>query len=468
MQMSLTLVSFFGYCFGVSTSPIDRFEILDSASAAPARALALLADEFDRHRLASQEFPPSVSHGTVRSAIESFRHSLQSKSDQQVCSSCGVFTTSTDVKTLTDGDNRLDKLKDAGLDTCGYRDGHWKFCTSCHADILRFKIPKFSALNSVNVLTCDDYPEALKDLTFIEEAVIARRHPVGSILKLRPGKCRSPSSYYALRGHMVVMPQNPGPLLQILPSPDLRFQDLIKVFWVGKCQPMADDLKPFLEIRKSRVLSALEWLVAHNCHYNDLTINYSLLSSWPEEFIPSQISANITQVDVSDHSEREGYVANLESDNFENDLQAASNEILPDDTVFASGSLYTDLNGDRVNCDQQLLQRLASSIEGTAPTADADEAEGVMDFGECDIVGDEDDPLNNSNEHSAAPRGNSSYIRYGFRKETALSSVWSDPLYFTTAFPSLFPIGSGGHLDKRPIKVSVGTTGISLISSRLY
>ena len=202
---------------------------------------------------------------------------------------------------------------------------------------------------------------------------------------------------------MVVMPQNPGPLLQILPSRDLRFQDLIKVFWVGKCQPTPDDLKPFLEIRKSRVLSALEWLVAHNCHYNDLTINYSLLSSWPEEFIPSQISANITQVDASDHSEREGYVASLESDNFENDLQAASNDILPDDTVFASGSLYTDLNGDRVNCDQQLLQRLASSIEGTAPTTDANEAEGVMDFGECDIVGDEDDPLNNSNEHSAAP-----------------------------------------------------------------
>jgi hypothetical protein len=124
MLMSLTLVSFFGYCFGISTSPIDRFEILDSASAAPARALALLADEFDRHRLASQEFPPSVSHGTVRSAIESFRHSLQSKSDRQVCSSCGVFTTSTDVKTLPDGDNRLDKLKDAGLDTCGYQDGH--------------------------------------------------------------------------------------------------------------------------------------------------------------------------------------------------------------------------------------------------------------------------------------------------------------------------------------------------------
>jgi len=63
---------------------------------------------------------------------------------------------------------------------------------------------------------CHDYPEVLKDLTVVEEAVIARRHPVGSILKLRPGNRRSPSSYYALRGHMVIIPQQPGPLLHIL------------------------------------------------------------------------------------------------------------------------------------------------------------------------------------------------------------------------------------------------------------
>jgi hypothetical protein len=45
----------------------------------------------------------------------------------------------------------------------------------------------YEILNSVNVVMCDDYPAVLKDLTLVEECVIARRHPVGSILKLRPG-----------------------------------------------------------------------------------------------------------------------------------------------------------------------------------------------------------------------------------------------------------------------------------------
>jgi uncharacterized protein DUF6570 len=34
---------------------------------------------------------------------------------------------------------------------------------------------------------CQDYPSALEDLTAIEECLIAICHPVGRILKLRPG-----------------------------------------------------------------------------------------------------------------------------------------------------------------------------------------------------------------------------------------------------------------------------------------
>jgi hypothetical protein len=127
---------------------------------------------------------------------------------------------------------------------------------------------------------------------------------------------------------MVAIPQDPGPLLDILPSPNLRFQDGIKGFWVGKCQPCTEDLNPFLQIRREKVLTALQWLVAHNSQYLDLTINHGLLSSWPEEFIPPQITANISSIDRPDHTEREGYVANLETDNFENDMQAALNDPL--------------------------------------------------------------------------------------------------------------------------------------------
>ena len=44
----------------------------------------------------------------------------------------------------------------------------------------------------------------------------------------------TPANYNAFRGHMIVIPQEPGPLLQILPSPELRLDNLIKVFWLGE------------------------------------------------------------------------------------------------------------------------------------------------------------------------------------------------------------------------------------------
>jgi hypothetical protein len=56
---------------------------------------------------------------------------------------------------------------------------------------------------------------------------------------------------------MIVVPQDPGPLLQILPSPELRLDNLIKVFWLGKQAPADADLKPFLRVGKDKVLAAL-------------------------------------------------------------------------------------------------------------------------------------------------------------------------------------------------------------------
>jgi hypothetical protein len=75
---------------------------------------------------------------------------------------------------------------------------------------------------------CQAYPSVLDDLTAVEECPIARCHPVGAVFKLRPGGRASAVNYYALRGHMIVIPQDPGPLLSILPSPDLSLES----FWI--------------------------------------------------------------------------------------------------------------------------------------------------------------------------------------------------------------------------------------------
>jgi len=191
------------------------------------------------------------------------------------------------------------------------------------------------------------YPSALEDLTAVEECPIVKCHPVDTILKLRPSGHSTPACYNALRGHMIVIPQDPGPLLQILPSPELRLDNLIKVFWLGKYPPTNRDLKPFLQVRKDKVLTVLRYLIQHNHLYHDLAINYAMIDSWANNFIPPEISDNITCLANPDHHEREGYTVSLQSGNYENDLQAAQGEnFLSDESdPLITDFVCTDING---------------------------------------------------------------------------------------------------------------------------
>jgi len=166
--------------------------------------------------------------------------------------------------TLDNDEPCLRELKRVGLDRCGCDNGVWSFCKSCYADVLRSKVPKFSSLDLVNVVMCGDYPAILEDLTLVEECVIARRHPVGSILKLRPGNRQSPSNYYALYGQIIVFPQEPGTLLQILSSPTLRFQDIIKVF---SCDDMEEEVETSNHVVPFTIYLCLIYLHEDSSHF---------------------------------------------------------------------------------------------------------------------------------------------------------------------------------------------------------
>ena len=181
-------------------------------------------------------------------------------------------------------------------------------------------IPKFFAANSVNVTLCQNYPAALKDLTVVEECLIARCHPGGTILKLRPGGRHEPVNYYGLKGHIIVLPLDPSPLLHILPSSDLSLQTLIKVYWIGRTAPSIAALNLLLRVRKDRVLGALLYLGENNPVYRTIDINHAMLHTWPDEFIPPEIENNVTHISDSDHHEREGYTVHLQRGNDENGL----------------------------------------------------------------------------------------------------------------------------------------------------
>lgn len=91
-----------------------------------------------------------------------------------------------------------------------------------------------------------------------------------------------------------------------------------------------------------------------------------MLDLWSDEFIPPEVQENIISVDLADSHEREGYSVHLDSGNYENDLQAAhdSEQDFDNNVQMMTGSVSTDINGERQNPDKRLLNTLLHVVSG--------------------------------------------------------------------------------------------------------
>ncbi|WP_375449087.1 DUF6570 domain-containing protein [uncultured Nostoc sp.] len=292
--------------------------------------------------------------------------------------------------------------------------------------IIEKKIPKFGSANCINVSPCQKYPDILSDLTPVEEAFIACAHPVMLIIKLRPSGSGSSALYYRIRDHTVVLPQNPGPLLTILPSSTLAPHNVIRIAWASKRPHTPFDIRFFVRVRRIRVLEALRWLKANNPLYIDIVINLDLLDTWEDEFVPVSIASRVLQCEP-DISEREGYSVDLEADNLENELHHEADNLENDlhhavdvaglnDLGCLSGCLYTDADDARDHPTTKLISALANHKDSETPIDPASEAP-VLTYQSRGYV----KPLND----------------------------WDNPDFFTAAFPTLFPFGVSGHLTKK-------------------
>lgn len=426
----------------------------------------LLDRDFQRRNDAWANFPPDVTPSDIRRSILNSRKITSGDTPTCVCAVCGMFASSSEKVSVPENCELLQRL-DGRLDSCGLVDGMCNLCSSCYAVLGKGKIPRFSPNNMVNIHFCSDYPDVLRDLTIVEESLIALSHPILVIMKLRPGPALAGASYQALRGHAIVVPQDPSPLFDILPSPSLRLQEHIRVFWFGKDPPDQASLKPYLRVRRAVVQRALEYLVATNDLYKRMRvrINHVALSEWDDEFVPQSLVDAVIHVPESDSHEREGYTMDLQDGNYENDFQAAVDLAADTTTTVAddnhvtplTSSVLTDVNNKRADVQRLIIDRLSAFL-----FQDGNPSESTLDP-------DTDDTSHNGHEPETSPDGNPSLhetdspsfasqrtaILYRHLGRLKPLNHWEDPTFFTAAFPTLFPSGFGGHLEKREVNVSL-------------
>ena len=123
-------------------------------------------------------------------------------------------------------------------------------CKLCHYKLVHQQLPP-QAL--ANYRWIEDLPEELKELTWLEEKLLTRRHLIESIVRLQDRH-----GYMELKGHMILVPQNTTELVNILPRLASSLPDMIRVVWTDKNQPKYNEnIQHDFTINKQRVYNAL-------------------------------------------------------------------------------------------------------------------------------------------------------------------------------------------------------------------
>jgi hypothetical protein len=270
-------------------------------------------------------------------------------------------------------------------------------CSTCHPSVMLGKRPPESLANFRWV---GPVPDELKDLTWIEELLVARAHVVGRVVRLQ---ARNQASYFGIKGHIILLPQDTTLLLDLLPMTPASLPDVVRVVWTGKSSPDRDRLRSQFTVRRETVYNALQWLCRHNEDYRQVTINHDEFARWPPVFVASSLLDSIgrSQDSMDEDISRSGFATEeIDTAEREGDLPLTTSAILDTSEVSVSPDIAT-------------LRRLAelknettiNVVTGSTPLTERD-----------------------------------------------------NPSYFTSAFPTIFPWGTGKHIHlERYDKISLNT-----------
>ncbi len=225
----------------------------------------LLIKAFERRVIDINEFSPTIDVGHICRSVAHYKRYIEScvAVMSGVCCYYGLFVSLLSSVVVLRFDYVIvtalhkDAIYMAFLNYCGREIDEYRFCYLCFHILKQKKVLKFSSINNINVVMCQDYPPALEVLTLVEEILIARCYPVISILKLRPNGVLLSVAYQHICSHSVVFLQSPGSLSTILPSPVIKPHEHIEVVWFGTSKPDTSWIKSFVFVRRVVVLHAL-------------------------------------------------------------------------------------------------------------------------------------------------------------------------------------------------------------------
>lgn len=192
-------------------------------------------------------------------------------------------------------------------------------CKSCPSSLCHGWIPDLALSNHMFL---GDVPPELKDLTVVEESMIALCRAKCCILRLKADsqELARPTAQHALKGNLIVYPQKPSDITKKLPPSIEEIISPICILFVGAYPPsnkwLRDKAKP-LAVHAHKVRCALLWLKSHNHLYKDIETDDAVLNELEDNpVLPFHVEhvANSCVTDISTSA----YDLNLSNDAMSN------------------------------------------------------------------------------------------------------------------------------------------------------
>ncbi len=164
----------------------------------------VLITDFTERKKAAALFPFLLTNTSTHNVVKQFQSYINNviADINDICACCGLFILFVTGTLLIKANPefvlaiKAAVIVDDDLDNCGRTDNNSHFCNTCYGIIVEKQIPKFGSANCINVLPYQKYPDVFSDLTFVKKLFIACAHPVMSVIKLRPSKTGSTTSYH--------------------------------------------------------------------------------------------------------------------------------------------------------------------------------------------------------------------------------------------------------------------------------
>jgi hypothetical protein len=328
-------------------------------------------------------------------------------------------------------------------------------------------------------LRCEHaYPDALKDLTPVEEKLIALNSCYGFITKYNVVKGVRESATYPkhVKGHITVFPSSVQQLVtRVLPHPLLKVMDEIHVSWQGAEKPAPKDLSLLLSVRRRVVEKALVWLKRNNPHYADIDIDIVEMESWGtlEHGVPRQVYERLERDEPSawEKTRTAQLVPQTErglepADDVDvreilatlNEAQAATRDGLEERG--AAWDSARAVPGEDANENGEVVQEISASgmfaLDGLPEVQDAEKLQCLYDALGRKIAPAESargDGIGAGFTDIRSGGMSEPYIVVSRGEDFADSN---DAWFFAKTFPTLFPFGVGG-----PRQVEEGLSGIA-------